>query len=889
MTWSGRRRGTGLPPALASFWGKAGMSATCHPVICHMVDVGSVARAFLERPSAAALRRQLASGLGTSEDQAVSLVAFLIAAHDLGKVSPGFQAKRSELAPRGDGLAYRPAIDETDHGRVSFGALRKALGDRGVEGTVAIGVARALGAHHGTFPPPTVLGKSPGGGAWEAARAGHFAALEDVFQPDLSILARLERLDAAWLMTLAGATSVCDWIGSAEELFPWSSDGARDLQGYAGRARDLADRALARLGFAGWAPPAAPLRFEETFGFPPNEMQARVMEATGAMASPGLLIVEAPMGLGKTEAALSAADALIGRFGLAGAYYALPTQATSNQAFGRLRRFLEGRYAGLQVDLHLLHGLSDLNRDYADLRLSAVTQDPEATVRASSWFAAAKRGLLAPFGVGTIDQALLGVLAVRHVFVRLLGLSQKVVILDEVHAYDTYMSELLDHLLAWLAALGSPVIVLSATLPAQRRAALQEAYTGVPVGAMARGYPLLTVAARGGAATSAGFDAGRAASVALERWRPAPDGSLDDGADRLVSALASGGCAAWICNTVGRAQEAYLALRRAAAGRDCEVFLFHARFPTGDRLRIEREALARFGKGGARPARAVLVATQVIEQSLDLDFDFMVTDPAPLDLVLQRCGRLHRHTREDRPAALAGARLAWLDLPETDGVPDLGVHGAVYDSYVLLRSWAVLRALHEFRLPADIATLIDQVYGDAPVDASPQLSAAIAAAREGRERAVSVATRKAASVEIRPPEALRDLADAHDVILEDEESPGLHETLQARTRLTRPSITVVCARRVDGGLVLSDGTVLDPAARPGRDLVRALRMDSVIVQRWEWFDHLRRQPVPAGWRDVGALRDCRLAVFEEGRMGAPGLRSTLLLSPELGLVFEPAP
>jgi CRISPR-associated endonuclease/helicase Cas3 len=872
---------------LSSFWGKAGTSPVWHPAICHMVDVGMVAMAFLERPAGAALRRSLAKGLNTTEPQAVSLIAFLVAAHDLGKVSPGFQAKRADLAPNADGLAYRPAIDESDHGRVSLGAIRKGLTDRGFGTDAATGIARALGAHHGTFPAPVAFGRSPGGPSWEAARDAHLRALESIFEPELALVRGRDRFEAAWLMSLAGITSVCDWIGSSEDLFPWEQEGGRDLQAYARRSKDRGGAALVTLGFTGWAPPATPIQFSQTFGFPPNEMQARVIEAAVAMAGPGLMVVEAPMGLGKTEAALAAADVLLQRFGLAGVYYALPTQATSNQMFGRLVEFLDGRYQGLKVDLHLLHGLSDLNPDYANLRLSAISQDPDATVRASSWFTASKRGLLAPFGVGTIDQALLSVLAVRHVFVRLLGLAQKVVILDEVHAYDTYMSELLDHLLGWLAALGSPVIVLSATLPAPRRQALLAAYSGEAPEPTPQPYPLISLAERGVRASAVSFAAGRSSRISLVRWDPSEGARPEATAARLASLLADGGCAAWICNTVGRAQAAYLAATRAMTGLDCQVSLFHARFPTGARLRVEEAVLSSFGKKGPRPRRALLVATQVVEQSLDLDFDFMVTDLAPLDLVLQRAGRLHRHGGRVRPADLALPRLAWLDLPEQGGVPELGAHGLVYDPYVLLRSWIALRSRSGVSLPEDIATLIDEVYGGALRPARPELAAAIDAARDRREGAVRAATQKAVAIEIRPPATIDDLADAHQVLLEDEESADLHQTLQARTRLTRPSITVVCAHRRGGELFLDDGSPLDVQGRPGREVVRSARRSSLSLQRWEWFDHFRRQPVPEPWTSVAALRDCRLAVFQEGALEVPGLRTRLRLSPDLGLVVEP--
>lgn len=193
------------------------------------------------------------------------------------------------------------------------------------------------------------------------------------------------------------------------------------------------------------------------------------------------------MGEGKTEAAMYLADYWSGNLGQQGHYFALPTQATSDQMFARVRQFLTRRYGSGLVNLQLLHGHASLSAEFEALRQRGdqvllpcigVTEEAKREgVIAAEWFTHRKRGLLAPFGVGTIDQALLAVLQTRHVFVRLFGLSHKTVILDEVHAYDAYMTTLLERLLEWLASLGTSVVLLSATLPRKRRHALLDAYS----------------------------------------------------------------------------------------------------------------------------------------------------------------------------------------------------------------------------------------------------------------------------------------------------------------------------------------------------------------------------------------------------------------------------
>ncbi len=267
---------------------------------------------------------------------------------------------------------------------------------------------------------------------------------------------------------------------------------------------------------------------------------------------PGIVIIEAPMGEGKTEAALCLADHWGEGTGLRGFYFALPTQATSNQMFGRVRDFLETSYRGDQVQLQLLHGHASLSAEFEVMRrngdraFSPKYQGVEAGsdrlgVTAAEWFTYRKRGLLAAFGVGTIDQALLAGLRTRHVFVRLFGLSGKTVIIDEVHAYDTYMTTLLERLLGWLAALGSPVVLLSATLPRSRRAALISAYQKglgeeVPPDTEDAEYPRISWAGGSSKPFSRSVGVSRRSKKVIH----------------LEKNIPAGGCVAVICNTVRR-------------------------------------------------------------------------------------------------------------------------------------------------------------------------------------------------------------------------------------------------------------------------------------------------------------------------------------------------
>jgi CRISPR-associated endonuclease/helicase Cas3 len=342
---------------------------------------------------------------------------------------------------------------------------------------------------------------------------------------------------------------------------------------------------------------------------------------------PGLIVIEAPMGEGKTEAGLGCGRSR-------GIYMAMPTQATSNALFERVARFLERAATG-RSELALAHGAGGPWAAQARLReIGLGTAD--SSVQAAWWFKGSKRALLASNGIGTVDQALIGVLNARHSFVRLFGLTGRTVIFDELHAYDSYTGGLIERLATWLQGLGCRVVLMSATLPAARRDSILQAWAGdVPVPAAA--YPRVTWA-RPGAVQAVAFPAARQQQLVVEGI------DADNVAARAVAMAKQGARVLLVVNKVRRAQELY-----GLTAGNVPSTLFHARFPMDERLEIERRVLQQFGPGGSCTGGHVLVATQVAEQSLDIDMDVLITDIAPVDLVMQRAGRIHRHDRA-RPA-----------------------------------------------------------------------------------------------------------------------------------------------------------------------------------------------------------------------------------------------
>ncbi|HJZ54874.1 MAG TPA: CRISPR-associated helicase Cas3', partial [Gemmataceae bacterium] len=641
----------------------------------------------------------------------------------------------------------------------------------------------------------------------------------------------------------------------------------------------------------GWLDRANPtgviVPFSEATGIEePRQLQKHIAGLAVRMNEPGLFIVEAPMGEGKTEAAWYVADCWDRRGGQ-GTYVALPTMATSNQMFDRVGKFLESG-AG-KKNLMLQHGKAALNDRFEKLRHLAELYDETAkpsAVVAEGWFAANKKhGLLAPYGVGTIDQVLLGVLQTKHVFVRLFGLAGKCVILDEVHAYDAYMTTLMKRLLEWLAALRCPVVLLSATLPAAKRHELLKAYTGVePEVPEEKPYPRVTTAVvidNQAEVEVVHVPASGTKEIHLD-W--VEDGRL---VGKLKGALTNGGCAAVIRNTVGLAQETYERLRDGLKDAGIRVELFHARFPFGRRQQIENAVLARYGKSGgpAERDKCVLVATQVVEQSLDLDFDVMVSDVAPVDLVLQRAGRLHRHDRGDRPGAVRKPRLLLIE-PELDenGVPQFGDSEFVYARFVLLKSFIALKGSGAVELPGDLERLIEQIYGNEPLDILQHCADALAVSEQQMREEQRGQRRMAKGVMIYSPEA--DDLFTQQITPLAEDDPEAHRKVQAATRDTEPTVQLVLVYHRNGRDYLDPEGLdpFDPNDTPDVPRLRRLLDNEVTISQRGCVAHYAAQPVPTGWQKCGMLRYHRIVRFDAGGQSLPG-EFPMANDRERGVVF----
>lgn len=877
-----------------SLWGKARpgieQAAPAHPLICHMLDVGMVARRMLEYAVPRSTRRHLAEKLHMSDQDASAWIGFLVSLHDLGKASPAFQAKAPSMRPALEAVALdldSPGSSRF-HGEIGVQWIAQALEHAGLDRVAGWKYGRAVAAHHGEFPPDAVAGDRPG--PREAGRAPAWSAARRRIADELARIMGLRAVPSppseaaashALIVLLAGLTAVADWIGSIAEVFIYEFP-PHSLDSYAPVARKRAEEALERAAM-GPPFPGSERTFTELFGFEqPFPLHRAVERVCAKLEGPALVIVEAPMGEGKTEAALLIAEHAAGRNGHSGLFVGLPTQATANQMLGRVHRFLERAHPGTPANLHLAHGGAGAVERYRRLIEAVYDPDGAGDIRAERWFADKKRALLASHAVGTIDQALLGVLRTAHGFVRLFGLAGKTVVLDEVHAYDTYTSTLLERLVAWLGALGATVILLSATLPSERRRRLLSA---VGVAADPRSpapYPRVTVTS-GADFEEYSFGSLRPRlTIEIER---APD-NVEVMARRLAEEMGTGGCIGWICNTVGRAQSAYRALRSLVQTRalppDTVLLLLHARLLHGERLKREERLERSLGRDGRRPRRAIIVGTQVLEQSLDVDFDLLATDIAPIDLVLQRAGRLHRHLRV-RPIHLARPRLV---LVHPGGGPleaALRAVAGVYVEFVMRRTLLALEARRSLVLPDDIEALVEEVYGTPD---PPEHEQQLARSRERFEEETQRHEAAARDRVLPRPGVPDDPFGQFGISLRDDDDPSLADELRAVTRLGDPSIEVICLHRRGERAYLDPGFTreVDLSTTPrGPDLVRLLD-NGVRISRRGLVHKLYSGRPPEAWEKSALLRHRRLLLLENGVASIENHR--LELDEDLGLVIE---
>ena len=879
---------------LTNFWAKTSKDndVRWHPLILHILDVAASADAMLAREPEST-RKRMAAILGMEWEQSRPWLLLLIACHDLGKACPGFQCKWPELLTlTGLRIPHSPNTS-INHAFVSQVALTRLLEERDWPNDLADLVADAVGCHHGERAKPNILTnlkgdrRAIGDESWAQARRSLFEALLETFQPNE--IPTKQTLNGPDFMLLAGLTSFVDWIGSNEDWFPFGTpNDCDDLHYWFQKSLMKANTALDAIGWK----PRVPLTnesksFANVFGLVPRPLQQAVADVLAIMEKPSILLVEAPMGEGKTEAAFFAHLELQRRFGHRGMYVALPTKATGNAMFERTLKFLRNQEVNRTLDLQLLHGGKLLNDSFQNLRISNIHDSvADGAVRAGEWFTNKKRALLSEYGVGTVDQALLPILPVRHNFVRLWGLANRVVIFDEIHAYDAYTGTLLIHLLRWLLALGSSVILLSATLAPSTRRRLAEVVKGVKgVFPEEERYPRLSLFTHDAEVIQKHFQPDLARKLKIQVKGISPD--LQEMCAEIQKHLPTKGMALMLVNTVQRAQDLYqlfpegesLEQEGQRVGKcladGTEVFLFHARFPADRRQRREEYVLKTFGENAHRTGRKILIATQVAEQSLDLDFDLIATDLAPIDLVLQRAGRLWRHARVSRPVCRPTLLVAGLVGNEPPSFTKPLWWRAVYREDILLYTWSLLKTKSNLTFPDEIDTLVQAVYEE-----KVEMPEAL---RERLEDSIVTVDGQNISHRQQANQAIIGLPDDASwndparFVLHDEDSVKVHRTLMAQTRLGKESCISIPLWPEDEFLP----DVMPEFPKAKQWFLRSMNLSRVAVVK-----KLQSQGVPEGWKQSPLLRNCFPLLLDARGYWMEYENQTVRLDNDLGLIYE---
>ncbi|MFJ2745825.1 CRISPR-associated helicase Cas3' [Streptomyces sp. NPDC087440] len=905
-------------------WGKFEGLDVPYPLGCHLLDTAAVARVLWDVHFTTGQRRFVAESFGVPPEQAGSMLAFWAGLHDVGKCCPSFQAAPTgplpEFLRRAEFAAPSGWMNEGSvrHERVTHLVLPSVLAEYGYDAASrpgkAVGhqVAQILGGHHGVYGamldratmrhPEKAEPRVGTASGWREQRA----ALVDVVHEACgrpAAPARVAPVGAAVLVT--GLVILADWIASGVSWVrarqdAWVKDGSEDWQAHFARSAAAAGPAVEALQLAApaWGPASA---FSEMFPqiTQPYPLQADIAARLPRLVSgAGIMLVTAPTGDGKTETGLFAARLLGAASGHAGLAVLLPTMATTNAMWERVRSYVRDA-AVTDTPVALLHGMAWLMEAYSPEAADGELCDDGVSTATGDFLRRKHLGLVAGAAVATWDQGAMACLPMRFNTLRWLGLSGKTLIIDEAHAYDAFGHALTIRLLQWLGHLGVPVVLLSATLAGSLAERLVHAYlqgaghdSPQPV---APAYPgwLFADAASGKLTVSGTIPSTRAHALAVTQYQvhhthdpDVPGGraaQLKESLRPLYDSAQDAGSVLVVCNTVPDAQATYQALAARPGSRAPRLLLLHARMPQWQREDHTQQLLDLLGPRASRPGEPwIVVSTQVCEQSLDVDFDLVVSDLAPLAQLLQRAGRGHRHTLGDR-----GQRPSWAADPRLVVLTPTGVlpppaWGTVYDAALLRRTRDLLtaKASSSVRVPEDVTAMIESVYADLNSLAEEALLDDVR--RAGRDAALSAAADLAA---IPHPRTLTDLYP----ITDRDVDPDL-----LTTRLGADSARLLPVyRTVDGALFLDPACQCElPVPAAGHKRLSAAQIAELarltVTAPGTYLPDTPDTAVPTSWNTSPFARDLRLLphqVLSDGRTeGYRTQRHLLYLDPVLGLV-----
>ncbi|GET10237.1 CRISPR-associated helicase cas3 [Ligilactobacillus agilis] len=905
-----------LSNAAKSLWGKKKTDNGQQlwlPLVAHLIDTKNVINWLFNHWISDGQREIICGNL--SEEKAQQLVNLLGYSHDLGKATPAFQIKESynqdksldkevveKLIRNGfaglDSLVLANA-KESPHNRAGEALLEKFGLNKNV--------GAIIGGHHGkpeNKAPRNQLDEYKSN-YWQTFNESEAQKHWQKVQKELvdyglrligfTDLKEVPKVNQQQAVLLTGLLIMADWIASSEYLnddmskpmFP-TIDINQSFDDLDMNARYRRAIKTWKAHEDTWEPERVtdiPGHYQKRWGFYPRPVQEKISEIIGEATDPGIVIIEAPMGIGKTEIALTAAEQLAFYSGRTGLYMGLPTQATSNAMFTRIKNWLEsvGNEEGKKLSIKLMHGKAQFNKEYTNLIKAeniASDGDSSESVIINSWFSG-KKSVLDEFTIGTVDNLLLMGLKQKHLFLKHLGFSNKVVVIDEVHAYDAYMSSYLDRVLEWLGAYHVPVVILSATLPKDRRNKLLQAYSLGKFGTKKfeaasnwqknQAYPLMSMLDNKNLVQVSDFEKQEVKDIDIFRMTDDEQAVINF----AVSKIEDGGIAGIIVNTVKRAQ----ALVELVPD-DIPTMLLHSAFLAPDRAALEDELQGKIGKRGSRPEKLIVIGTQVLEQSLDIDFDVMFTDIAPMDLILQRVGRLHRHNIE-RPKKLEVPQLYVMGATEYGSYSS--ANEAIYARYLLLKTDYFLS--DKITLPDDISPLVQSVYDKNTDYQEDELTKARSVFDADKEKSEE----KAGKFQIEDPKSRRIihgwLGMAQLGIDKDE------VRAQATVRDIKETIEVILLQKRKDGYYLLDGRKVSDLEEKNRDKIIAqqvIRLPVVVTQNIgksiNYLEGITIDKFRAWQQSIWLKGALALVLDEQQKTDFNGWN--LSYSPKLGLRYE---
>ncbi|HID7803061.1 TPA: CRISPR-associated helicase Cas3' [Proteus mirabilis] len=748
-----------------SYWGKFKSESNnehYHLLPYHSLDVAAVGVKLF--PENSKIIKDISIFLSINPKEFSKLFLLLLSLHDVGKFSSAFQyinenSVDKKIIPKSrlsyDGKDYR-------HDRLGYYFWKKIekilfslminqsdYNNRKLSKGFLLIVETVLG-HHGKpvnkndidYIENFICKNN------EIAAASFLYDVFQLFNPTLSAecfydkewLGRLKQI--SWL--LAGMATLSDWIGSNRQYFPYCQK-KLPLSEYWRLALNRAEKAVLESGLNRDYKISKFLSIEKCFGYKPTPLQ-QWAERVPINEYPQLFILEDTTGSGKTEAALTLAHRLMEAGAADGFYFGLPTQATSNAMFSRVMDYYPKIFDEKSEvpSIVLAHGASTMNEQFMNIIKGGNEQynraDDTASAQCYQWLAdSRKKALLATVGVGTLDQALLAMLPRRHQSLRLLGLNRKIIIFDEIHSADEFMFEIIEHLLSTHLHQGGSVILLTATLSLKQRQRIINGWFNAlnkpQESIKSKNFPLATHLTYFPEVALKEYPLESRKEVS-RKVKVEVINEEQECIHIIINAINNGNCVVWIRNTVNDAIKAYLKIHKILPENSDNCLLFHSRFTLQDRKTRENKVLSCFGKQSTSQQRTgkILIATQVFQESLDADADIMISDICPIDDLIQRAGRLHRHTRTIDGNYIAGS----IDKRES---PILYVHAPLFtntpssdwltenfsSTEAVYRSpgrlWLALRSviqLGEINMPRDARQLIESVYSDNADNEIPQ-------------------------------------------------------------------------------------------------------------------------------------------------------------------------